>query len=452
MNESIKQKWLLTIISLIAAIGGLLFGYDTGSISTAILLIKKELLLTPAQQELAIAMVPLGGILGAFFGGLLSDRNGRKKTILAASIIFIVGILFFSFSDSIYEIIICRFVVGIAVGIYLALVPLYIAELAPSHMRGALVSINQFAITIGLLASYLAGDLFIKTDGWRMLFSLAVIPAALQFIVFLFFPESPSWLVNNNRSKEALLILSRYRGSIKEAELELFEIQKHKDKKGEVKQSSLKEFLGKPLRPILLAGLGVTIIQQVTGINAILYYAPTIFQFAGFASNQSAILATTLLGSINVLMTFISIFLLDRIGRKPLLIIGLSGMILSLIILGIGFNSHDSIVGKISMISLLVYIAFFAISLGPIAWLLNSEIYPLHIRGSAIGLATCTNWFFNFLITVTFLDLTRLLDKSGAFWLYAFIGIIGLIFIIKKIPETKNKSLDEIEDYWKKKR
>mgnify|MGYP001413960331 CR=1 FL=1 len=451
MNETAKQKWILTLICLTAAIGGLLFGYDTGSISTSILLIKKELLLTTSEQELAIAMVPLGGILGAFFGGLLSDRKGRKKTILAASVIFIVGTFCFSFSDSIYEIIICRFVIGIAAGIYLAIVPLYIAELAPAHMRGALVSINQFAITIGLLASYLVGDLFIKSNDWRMIFILATIPAAFQFIVMLFFPESPSWLVNHGKSKEALLILSRYRES-KEAELELLEIQKHKEKKGQVKQSHLKEFLGKPLRPILIAGIGITIIQQITGINAILYYAPTIFQFAGFASNQSAILATTLLGSVNVLMTFLSIFLLDRVGRKPLLIIGLSGMILSLLVLGIGFNSHDAIIGKISMISLLVYIAFFAISLGPIAWVLNSEIYPLHIRGSAIGLATCMNWFFNFLITVTFLDLTRALEKSGTFWLYAFIGILGLLFIIKKIPETKNKSLEEIEDYWKKNR
>src|SRR3990167_2509749 len=240
MKESAKQKWLLSIISLVAAIGGLLFGYDTGSISTAILLIKKELLLTTTQQELAIAMVPLGGILGAFLGGLLSDRSGRKITILAASIIFIIGILCFSFSNSINTIIICRFVVGIGVGIYLAIVPLYIAELAPSHMRGALVSINQFAITIGLLASYLVGNLLINNDDWRMVFSLAAIPAVLQFIIMLFFPESPSWLVNNNKPKKALFILSQYRESEKEAEHELLEIQKHKEKKGQVKANHLK--------------------------------------------------------------------------------------------------------------------------------------------------------------------------------------------------------------------
>ena len=441
-------------MSLVAALGGLLFGYDTGVISGAILFIKKEFVLTIFQQELIIGMVSLGAVFGAICGGPFSDKYGRKKIVLAASIIFIVSALGLSFSDSVTEMIIWRFIVGVAIGISSTTAPLYIAELAPSKIRGALVSINQLAITIGILVSYLIGLLFVHTESWRIMFGIAVIPAAVQFIVMSFFPESPRSLINHNKSKEALAILTHYRGSKHAAEKEVLEIQKHKEKRAAQKQSHFKELLGKSLRLPLMAGLGITIIQQITGINTIIYYAPTIFQFAGFESNRAAILATTWVGTINVLMTFLAIYLIDKVGRKPLLIWGLSGMILSLIALGIGFSYQggEQVIGTISMITLLTYIACFAFSLGPIAWLLNSEIYPLHLRGAAMGVATCTNWIFNFIVTVTFLNLIHLLGKSGTFWLYAIVGIIGLIFVIKKIPETKGKSLEEIEDSWKKKK
>jgi len=447
-RESSKQLWQLTLISFVTAIGGLLFGYDTGVISGAILYIKEQYIVSTVQEELIISMVSMGAIFGALSGGPLCDRIGRKKTVLSSSIIFIISAIGLSFSGSVMEMIIWRFIVGLAIGISSTTAPLYIAELAPRFIRGALVSINQLAITIGILASYLIGFLFVESQSWRLMFALAAIPAAIQFIFMCYFPESPRHLANIGKTKEALAILQKFRGTKRDAELEV----EHIEKMINLKKAHWSELLSKSIRPALLAGIGITVIQQITRINTIIYYAPSIFKFAGFGSNKAALLATTWVGTVNVLMTFVAIFLLDKVGRKPLLYFGLGGMILSLFVLGLGFlhNVFHSFMGIICLITLFTYIASFAYSLGPIGWLLNSEIYPLHIRGRAMGVAVCTNWIANFIVTATFLTLINLLGKSGTFWLYGVIGIIGLFFIKKRIPETKAKSLEEIEDFWKR--
>ncbi|QVL57444.1 MAG: sugar porter family MFS transporter [Simkaniaceae bacterium] len=446
-RESIKQRWLLGIITCIAAIGGFLFGYDTGVISGAILYIKQEYAVTVIQEELIISMVSLGAIFGAILGGPLCDKVGRKKIVLSSSLIFIVSAIGLSFSGSVNEIITWRFLVGFAIGVSSATAPLYIAELSPRHIRGALVTVNQLFITIGILGSYLIGFLFVESQSWRIMFALAGIPAAIQFLVMVFFPESPRYLTNIGEKTKAFNILKKYRATEEDAALEISHIEKIRKKK----KAHWSELFSKSVRPALLAGVGVTIIQQITGINTIIYYAPTIFKFAGIGSDKAALLATTWVGTINVLMTFVAIYLLDKVGRKPLLLFGLGGMALSLIILGIGFHQTVSkeLIGIIALICLFTYIASFAFSLGPIGWLLNSEIYPLHIRGKAMGVATCANWVSNFIVTATFLNLINLLGKSGTFWLYGIIGFLGLFFIWLRVPETKGKSLEEIEEYWK---
>ncbi|MCB1114883.1 MAG: sugar porter family MFS transporter [Chlamydiia bacterium] len=446
-RESVKQRWILAIISAIAAIGGLLFGYDTGVISGAILFIKQEYVLTTMQEELIISMVSLGAIFGAISGGPLCDRFGRKKIVLSSSLIFIVSAIGLAFSGSVNELIIWRFLVGLAIGISSATAPLYIAELAPRHIRGALVSVNQLFITIGILASYLIGLLFVDTQSWRTMFAIAAIPAAVQFLVMVFFPESPRFLTNIGKKEEAFNILKKLRANEEHAHLEIAHIEKMTSKA----KPRWKELFSKKVRPALLAGVGVTVIQQITGINTIIYYAPTIFKYAGFASNKAALLATLWVGVVNVLMTFVAIYLIDKVGRKPLLFFGLGGMSLALIVLGIGFHQTVStaMVGIIALVCLFVYIASFAYSLGPVGWLLNSEVYPLHIRGKGMGVATCANWLSNFIITATFLNLINLLGKSGTFWLYGLIGLLGLLFIWRRVPETNGKSLEEIEDFWK---
>jgi SP family galactose:H+ symporter-like MFS transporter len=447
-RESTKQRWLLGIISCVAAIGGLLFGYDTGVISGAILYIKEQYAISIVEEELIISMVSLGAILGALSGGPLCDKWGRKKIVLTSSLVFIISAIGLAFSGSVNELIIWRFIVGVAIGISSATAPLYIAELAPRYIRGALVSINQLAITIGILSSYLIGFLFVESKSWRIMFALAGIPAAIQFFIMCFFPESPRYLTNIGDKVKAFKILEKFRGTKEDAELEIAHIEKMINRK----KAHWSELLSKKVRPALLAGIGLTVIQQITGIKTIIYYAPTIFKFAGFGSNKAALLATTWVGVVNVLLTFVAIYLLDKVGRKPLLYYGLGGMIVSLLVLGIGFHQEVSpgFVGIICLVTLFTYIASFAYSLGPIGWLINSEIYPLHIRGRAMGVATCANWVSNFIVTATFLTLINLLGKSGTFWLYAVIGMFGLYFIWKRIPETKAKSLEEIEDFWKR--
>lgn len=447
-RESSKQRWLLAIISSVAAIGGLLFGYDTGVISGAILYIKKQYVLSTVQEELIISMVSLGAVFGALSGGPLSDAVGRKKIVLSSSLVFIVSAIGLSLSGSVNELIFWRLIVGYAIGISSATAPLYIAELSPRYIRGALVSINQLFITIGILGSYLIGLLFVDTQSWRLMFAIAAIPAGIQFLVMCFFPESPRFLTKIGEKPRALHVLKKFRGSEDDARLEITHIEKMINKK----KPRWSELLSRKVRPALLAGIGVTVIQQITGINTIIYYAPTIFKFAGYGSDKAALLATTWVGVVNVLMTFVAIYLLDKVGRKPLLLFGLGGMIVSLTVLGIGFYQSVStvIMGIISLVCLFTYIASFAYSLGPIGWLLNSEIYPLHIRGRAMGVATCANWVSNFIITATFLNLIQLLGRSGTFWLYGLIGFLGLFFIWRRVPETKAKSLEEIEDYWKR--
>ncbi len=445
--ESLEQRIILAVISSVAAIGGFLFGYDTGVISGAILYIKQEYALSIIQEELIISMVSLGAILGAISGGPLCDKLGRKKIVLSSSLIFIISAIGLSLAGSVNGLIGWRFLVGFAIGVSSATAPLYIAELSPRHIRGGLVTINQLFITIGILGSYLIGFLFVDTQSWRIMFVLAGIPAAFQFLIMAFFPESPRYLINIGEKDRAFNILKKLRATEEHAQLEITHIEKMRN----TRKPHWSELISKRVRPALLAGIGVTIIQQITGINTIIYYAPTIFKFAGVGSDKAALLATTWVGIVNVLMTFVAIYLLDKVGRKPLLLFGLGGMAISLIILGIGFDQTVSkgLVGIMALICLFVYIASFAYSLGPIGWLLNSEIYPLHIRGKAMGVATCANWVSNFIVTATFLNLINIFGKAGTFWLYGGIGILGIFFIWRLVPETKGKSLEEIEDFWK---
>jgi len=451
-RESKVQMFKLSVMCLVTALAGFLFGYDTGVISGAILFIKKEFILSTFQEELIVGMVSFGAIFGALIGGPLSDRLGRKKIVLAAALLFVISAIGLALSWSVNLLILWRFVVGFAIGVSSAIAPVYIAEMAPMSRRGALVTLNQLAITIGIPSAYIAGLTFASMGGWREMFAIAAIPAGLQFLIMIFFPESPRWMVLHGQKEKAMVVLAKFRGSREDAELEL----KHIEGRVEVdRSSSWLELLKPAYRPALFAGLGLTFIQQITGINTIIYYAPTIFQFAGFTSDRSAILATTWVGVVNVLMTFVAIALIDRVGRKPLLLVGLSGMVFSLIVLGFGFlfpkifpGRAAEIVGWISVISMIFYVAFFAFSLGPNGWLINAEIYPLHVRCRAMGLATCVNWATNFIVSVSFLTLVETITKTGTFFLYALLGLWGIRFIIKHIPETKNKSLEEIEEFW----
>ncbi len=446
-RESRTQVTFLILMSLTAAIGGFLFGYDTGVISSAILFIQSEYTLSSTTESLIVSIVALGAMTGALVAGPLSDALGRKKIVLSSSLIFILSALGLSLAPSVYWIIVGRFIVGFAIGVSSTTAPLYIAELSPRSMRGMLVTMNQLSITVGILASYLIGLVLSDVQGWRLMFGVAALPAAFQFLIMLFFPESPRWLAMNNQQELAKEVLYRFRGTRDDADLEFQHLLKTKS----FTEASWREIFKSTARMALLAGIGLTIIQQVTGINTIIYFAPTIFKFAGFSQDRAAILAASLVGVVNVLFTFVALYLLDKVGRKPLLVTGLTGMVISLFSLGFGFLLPQSpLTGWISLVAMMFYIAFFAYSLGPIAWLINAEIYPLRVRGRAMGVATCMNWIANFAVTMTFLYLVNGLGKTGTFWLYGIIGLFGIWFILRVVPETKGRSLESIEDFFGK--
>ena len=438
--------WVTTIF---AALGGFLFGYDTGVISNAILFIKPEYQLTTGQVELIIGIVSLGALMGALVGTPLSDRFGRKKIILWSSALFVFSAFVLSWAPNPATLIIGRLLVGFAIGASSGTVPLYIAELAPPKSRGALVTINQFAITIGILVAFLVGYAFVDSEGWRWMFGLSAIPAAIQFIAMFFLPESPRWLIGHKKMRLATQTLMRIRRSTAQVEKEIGEIESSLKQE----RSTWKELLSPMVIPALLAGVCLSVVQQATGINSVLYYAPTIFQMAGYESVAAASLATVSVGIVNVLATVLAIWLLDRLGRKKLLYIGLGGMIAMLFLLGFAFlfPHKAGFLSWIAVRSLMAYIAFFAISLGPLGWLVNSEIYPTKVRGRAMGVVVFCNWGSNFVVTSTFLTLVGWLGTTGTFWLYGLLGAFGLWYLAKALPETKGKSLEEIETYWRAK-
>lgn len=433
-------------IAGVAAIGGLLFGFDTGVISGALLLIKKQFALGATAQELVVSAVLVGCMLGAAASGKLADRFGRKPVIIGCAVIFGLGSFATSAAHSVTALIWGRVVVGLAIGVSSFAVPLYISELSPPRVRGALVSLNQLAITIGIVASYAVDGFFADTgQGWRYMFIAGLFPAVMLGIGMLFLPESPRFLMGSGQESAARHVLRRLMGD-GNVEGAVTAIRQTLDAAGGGAWSELAQPW---LRPALIIGVGIMVVQQATGINTVIYYAPSIFQMAGFESDTVAIAATAGVGLVNVLFTIVSIRLIDRWGRKPLLSVGLIGMVASLAALGLAFQLADVIgaahVKWVTVSSLLVYIASFAVSLGPVAWVLISEIYPLRVRGLAMSLATLSNWMFNFFIALSFLSLINALGKQGAFWLYAAVGIAGWFFCRYCVPETKGCPLERIE-------
>ncbi len=443
------RRGFVTFVATLAAVGGFLFGYDTGVISGVIVLVDHQWRLTHESQEVIVSAVLLGAIAGAAVAGRLADRFGRRKLIVVAAVIFFLGSLGTGLAPSTDWLIVGRVVIGVAIGVASCVVPLYIAEIAPPERRGALVSLNQLAITIGILVSYGIDQIFSGfDDGWRYMFLCGMIPAVLLGLGMLFVPESPRWLVRRGQLERARAVLEKAVGAERAGD----ELRALQAGGADNERGSLRELLVRWLRPALIIGVAVMFFQQFTGINTVIYYAPTIFEMAGFDSASSAMSATVIVGVVNVLFTIVSLRLIDRLGRKPLLYVGMSGMVLSLTVLGFAFMEKAALGGGMKWVavgSLMVYIAAFAISLGPIAWLLMSEIYPLNVRGTAVSVATLSNWGFNFIVAVTFLSLIDRLGQSGAFWLYAGIGALGLVFTRFYVPETKDVPLETIEAHWR---
>lgn len=441
MNAKQDVKWTVYAVSIFAALTGLLFGYDTGIISGAILFIKKDFLLTSFQQEKIVSAVLFGALFGSACSGKLTDRFGRRKILFFTAFTFIIGSLFTAFAPSVQCLIVGRIILGVGIGVGSFTAPIYIAEIAPRQIRGMLVSLNQLAITLGIVFSYLVSYYFSAQGSWSWMLGLGVVPGSILLISTLFLPESPRWMILKGREVKARVVLQRIRGN-ENINKELEEIKNTV----EIEKGARRLLFTKWVRPILFITIGLSCFQQVTGINTIIYYGPTIFQMTGLQQEGGAILATLVIGIVNVLFTIIALALIDKWGRRPLLILGLSTMFISLAALGIAFCFPGlAVLQWVAVGSMIIYIASFAVSLGPITWLIISEIFPLKVRGFGASLAISAGWGFNMLVSLTFLTLIELMGPSNTFWLYAFLCILGGFFVYYVVPETKGCSLEQIE-------
>jgi sugar porter (SP) family MFS transporter len=429
-----------------AALGGLLFGYDTGVISGAELFFRNDFALSTFALEVIVSGVLAGAAAGALIGGRLADLFGRRKLLIATAIIFAAGAILCAAAPSAVILAVGRIIVGFGIGLSSSGVPVYISEVAPAEARGWQVSLFQLAITVGILLAYVVDYAFARIQGWRWMFGLAVIPAAIFGAGMFFLPESPRWLLRRGNRETARAMLARIRGT-SEIDTEFREIEQSIIRAPE--SGHFSDLFAPAIRPALVVGIGLAIFQQITGINTVIYYAPLIIQSAGISSASGAILATAGIGAVNVLVTILSMWLIDRKGRRPLLLTGIIGMAITLGVLGFVFHvSHQSTgMAWLAVISMMAYVGSFAISLGPIFWLLISEIYPLKIRNSAEGLAATFNWGANLLVTLTFLTLVEKLGPSLTFWAYGLCAIGAGVFSYYFVPETKGRTLEEIEAF-----
>jgi sugar porter (SP) family MFS transporter len=432
-------------ISLVASLGALLFGYCSSVISGAILFILRQIPMTTFEEEILVSILLIGAVLGAVIGGIISDKTGRRHALFITAVLFLIGTTFLYIATGFFELLIGRIITGIAIGIASLVVPLYIAEVSPINLRGRFVSFNQLAISLGVLLAYSINYSLASDGEWQVMFGFAFIPAALLFLGTFFIPETPAFLATQGEMGKAKLILSRIHRSKQNEEVFI-----------ETKKSSLKDLvnwkhlLDVSLKNALIVGILLSCFQQITGINTIIYYAPQIFNYSGFTSASSATLATVGIGMMNVLATFIGLWLVDIVGRRRLLIVGVTGMIISLIILSFSFWISSKPIPAVTILCLMGYVSFFAIGLGVVTWIFLSEIFPMGIRGRAMGIATFANWISNFVVSLTFLTLLEVLGMSATFFLYALISSLSLYFIWKKIPETKGESFEQIQAFWRK--
>ena len=428
-----KYIWLY-VVAIVASLGGLLSGYDTGVISGALLFINETWILPDTLQGFLVSSVLIGAVIGAATNGVLADMFG---SIMCA------------FAPNVYVLIASRIFVGFAVGIVNFVVPLYLSEISPKNLRGTLVSLYQWAITSGILFSYFINAAFAQNVyNWRLMLFAGVLPGLVLFVGMCLMSDTPRWLVSKNREEEAKAVFKKIEPDL-DTEKEIQEIKMTLKSEGQEKKIRFKKFMIMPF----VVGIGIMFAQICTGINTIIYYAPTIFKTAGFDSNLTAIYATTGIGVVNFVMTIVAVFFTDRLGRKPLLYFGLTGVMLSLFALGTSFAFADVLGASLKWVavgSLVTYIICFAMSLGPIGWILVSEVFPLKIRGVAMSICTVSNFAFNFFVVGSFPVLLHRIGGAWTFWIFGIVSLLCIIFVYFFVPETKGISLEEIESNWRR--
>jgi len=434
-----KNRYFLILSAAVAALGGLLFGFDTAVISGTIPFIQPFFNLNDIQLGWTVSSLLAGCIAGVISAGKPGDVFGRRKMLMVAAALFLISALGSALSNHHTAFIVFRLTGGFAVGAASMLSPMYIAEISPPKHRGQLVSLNQMAIVVGILLAFFS-NYWLSGSGdnnWRWMFAVMGIPSFLFLVMLVFVPESPRWLVQKGRETDALNILSQINGP-GIARTELAEIRDSLKKE----QGTYREVFSRPMRPILWVGILLAIFSQVTGINSIMYYAPVIFKATGFGTD-SALMQTVFIGSVNFLFTIIAIAWIDKIGRKPLMIVGSIGMAISLTALSIAFYMQKS-ESVLILIFILIYCASFAASIGPVTWVAISEIFPNKLRSKAMSVAVVCLWAANFIVILTFPVILNRLGGGTAFLLFDVMCIALVVFVYYKFPETKGKSLEEL--------
>jgi len=440
---------MVYLIASIAAISGLLFGFDEGVIAGILPTLIEHFHLDVAAQGFLASALPLGAmfasiVLGSYIATKLTTKIGRKTAILTAAILFTVSAIGAAVSINLTTLVIARLITGIAIGIAGVMTPLYIAEMAPAKLRGRLVGCYQLAITIGIMLGYVVNYLFVYGINWRWMFAAGVIPALILLVGMICLPESHRWLVLSNQTEKARAVLKRINPNRNPSD-ELSAIEHTIADEGNMVKWS--ELFSPTIRPALFVAMGLFILQQISGINVVIYFAPSIFASVGMDGTSTQILATVGVGLVNMLTTVLAMWLVEKVGRRKLLYIGFAGAAATLIIISMGTQLQMAHLGMITFFAVLAYIAFFAIAIGPIPHLMMAEIFPIHVRNTGMGMASICNWGFNFLVVFTYPLFIKGLGISTTFWLYAIACIAGLLFTRFYVPETRGVSLEDITEH-----
>ncbi|MBC2208059.1 sugar porter family MFS transporter [Listeria booriae] len=449
-------KAYLRLIAIISTFGGLLFGYDTGVINGALPYMSKagQLNLTPAGEGIVASSLLFGAAFGAVFGGRLSDRNGRRKNLLMLAVVFFVATLGCTFAPNIAVMVVFRVILGLAVGGASVTVPTYLAEMSPTERRGRMVTQNELMIVTGQLLAFTFNAIIGTTLGedgnvWRYMLVIATIPAVVLWFGMLILPESPRWLASKGKIGDALRVLQQIREQ-NVAETELTEIKDNITAEAALDKATFKDLSVKWVRRILFIGLGIAVVQQITGVNSIMYYGTEILRDAGFGT-EAALIGNIANGVISVLATFVGIYLLGKIGRRPMLITGLIGTTSALLLIGIlsmllqGTEALPYVVLSLTV----TFLAFQQGAISPVTWLMLSEIFPQRLRGIGMGTTVFCLWITNFLVGFSFPILLAHVGLSITFFMFAVLGVFAILFVKKYLPETKGHSLEQIEYYFR---
>lgn len=437
-----------SLIYIFGALGGLNWGYDTGVIAAALLYLREDFNLTPFVEGWIVSALIIGAMIGAAVGGRMNDAFGRWKVLMLTAIIFTIGPFGLAFAPNVEVLIGSRFVLGLSAGLAAVTLPVYLSEIAPARIRGAVTAFYALAIVTGQFIGFVVGAALAQAEAWRWMLGLAVVPSVLFLAGLFFIWETPRWLVQKHREQEAWEVL-RYDRTEEEARQELEEIKEMERIEEEEGVAGLREFLAPWVRPILIVGIGLALLQQFMGINTIIYYTPTTLTRVGF-EDQGAVIANVGIGVFNIIAVLLAIRYADRLGRKPLLLIGAIATTICLGVLATTSLTAGEItdVGPVAIITLIclgAYIFFFQGSWGSIVWVMLGEIFPLGIRATAMGVATVLLWGANFVVALTFPPLLEALGVGGLFLIYTFICFGAILFVMFLVPETKGKSLEQIE-------